>query len=410
VGSHGRRVLVYSLIALQATVGAGAQVGSRIYYDTLLSPPGTLTIVRRPPAAEYRKMQGRGWISSLPTYRADVEGPWQVDIRSCNLSSVDVTDRLSDLLQASFDSLTVWPARLPTGFDAPRIMELGKNPGLGIRTLHGQGVTGSGVGLAIIDQALLVDHREYQSRLRLYEEIDWQRGSPAQMHAPAVASIAVGENVGVAPDAELYFIATSMGGSGADGTYQYDLKTTARAIDRIVEVNRSLPAGRKIRVISISLGLNPDMRSFDLAKRAIDDAAREGIYTVYVSSDGFIGLGRQPLADPESSASYEPGQYWAPRWKGSDLAMLMVPMDSRCTASPTGSSDYVFYRTGGMSWAVPWIAGLYALACQVKPDITPQAFWEVARKTSVPAMTTYGGKAARFGSIIDPQAVVSALR
>ena len=44
-------------------------------------------------------------------------------------------------------------------------------------------------------------------------------------------------------------------------------------------------------------------------------------------------------------------------------------MDSRCTASPTGINDYVYYREGGMSWTVPYLAGLYALACQVNPDI-----------------------------------------
>jgi hypothetical protein len=50
-------------------------------------------------------------------------------------------------------------------------------------------------------------------------------------------------------------------------------------------------------------------------------------------------------------------------------------MDSRCTASPTGTEDYAFYREGGWSWCIPYIAGLYALACQVRPEITPEVFW-----------------------------------
>jgi hypothetical protein len=51
------------------------------------------------------------------------------------------------------------------------------------------------------------------------------------------------------------------------------------------------------------------------------------------------------------------------------------------TASPTGNDDYVFYSEGGWSWAVPYVAGLYALACQVKPDITPAVFWAKALET-----------------------------
>lgn len=58
-------------------------------------------------------------------------------------------------------------------------------------------------------------------------------------------------------------------------------------------------------------------------------------------------------------------------------------MDYRCIASPTGSSDYAVYPQGGLSWVMPYLAGTYALACQVKPDITPDEFWKVALETSV---------------------------
>lgn len=51
------------------------------------------------------------------------------------------------------------------------LMESGKNPGLGIRKLHKEGITGKGIGIAIIDQALLIDHVEYKEQLKMYEEI-----------------------------------------------------------------------------------------------------------------------------------------------------------------------------------------------------------------------------------------------
>ena len=37
--------------------------------------------------------------------------------------------------------------------------------------------------------------------------------------------------------------------------------------------------------------------------------------------------------------------------------------------------------TNGRSWGVPYLAGLYALACQVDPDITPDKFWSTALDT-----------------------------
>ena len=54
---------------------------------------------------------------------------------------------------------------------------------------------------------------------------------------------------------------------------------------------------------------------------------------------------------------------------------LLIPMDARTTASPTGNKDYVFYGMGGISWTAPYLAGVYALACQIDPKITPEKFW-----------------------------------
>lgn len=74
-------------------------------------------------------------------------------------------------------------------------------------------------------------------------------------------------------------------------------------------------------------------------------------------------------------------------------------MDSRCTASPTGADDYVFYREGGMSWSVPYVAGLYALACQVNPDITPEIFWTEALDTGDTISISDNQK---LGKIVNP--------
>lgn len=50
------------------------------------------------------------------------------------------------------------------------------------------------------------------------------------MHGSAVVSIAVGKNVGVAPEADLYYIAADF--------YRNDLYWVAEAIDRIMEIIR----------------------------------------------------------------------------------------------------------------------------------------------------------------------------
>ncbi len=168
-------------------------------------------------------------IAELPTYNPNSTSSFQIDLRHNNIRGTNVTDRLSDLLHANFDLSTVWPEKLPEGFDPAKIMELGKNPGLGVRQLQAKGVTGKGIGIAIIDQTLLPEHVEYKDQLRYYEELGPSTNQQmASVHGPAVASIAVGKNVGVAPEADLYFLCANW--KQVNG--QVDFAELAKAVDR----------------------------------------------------------------------------------------------------------------------------------------------------------------------------------
>ena len=85
-------------------------------------------------------------------------------------------------------------------------------------------------------------------------------------------------------------------------------------------------------------------------------------------------------------------------------------MDARTTASPTGFNDYAFYGEGGRSWSIPYIAGMYALAWQVDPGITPQEFWSKALQTGQTTQLVHNGKSYSFGVILDPQALIAAIQ
>lgn len=339
------------------------------------------------PPADYERRE----LEALPPVPPGPRQPFQVELLGYDLSKLDLKTRLADLLLADFDNRTKWPADLPAGFDPAAIMEMGKNPALGVRALHQQGITGKGVGIAIIDQGLLVDHVEYKDRLRLYEEIHCI-DAEAALHGSAVSSIAVGKTVGVAPDADLYYVAAS---SFLDESVQnqdqpnpqMDYAVIAKAIDRILEINRQLPKEKKIRVISISLGWMPGTCGYQEVTEAVERAKQEGVFVISTALESthglrFMGLGRDPQGDPDKPTSYSASSWYKIYLDLTPVQpMLLLPMDSRATASPTGVTDYAFYRTGGMSWAVPYVAGLYALACQVHPEVTPQQFWAKALET-----------------------------
>ena len=374
-------------------------------------------IVRQPDPADFTFLNAH---PSLPTYDPNSTNPFQDDFRNANMTRLDLSKSKEALMYADFDSKTQWPTadKMPADFDWQKIMETGKNPGLGMRYLHQKGITGRGVGIAIIDQTLLVDHVEYKDQLRIYEEeaILTDNLAEAQMHGPAVASIAVGKTVGVAPEADLYFIASGNCG-GSASIDDFDFSCMAKSVRRIIEINKGLPEGRKIRVLSMSIGWEPQNRGYKEITAAVNDAKAAGIFVVSSSLSqtyglNFNGLGRSPLTDPDEFTAYEPGLWWSNaffegKMKGQSL---MVPMDARTTASPTGADDYVYYRTGGWSWSIPYIAGTYALAAQVRPDITPEQFWKLALETGQTIQVQHGWRSYALGTILDPPALIAALQ
>jgi Subtilase family len=374
------------------------------------TPQPAALISRIPPVASW----GMGVKTAPPQYDPNSSDYWQVDLRTADISGVDLRQSLDALMNSNFDSQTKWPAsgQMPAGFDYQKIVALGINPGLGVRSLHEQGITGKGVSIAIIDQTLLVDHQEYAFRLRLYEETD-DRAIEATMHGAAVASIAVGKTVGVAPEANLYYIAS---GFCYDGK-EVDFSCLAASVRRVLEINRGLPEGQKIRVLSTEIGWGPQSKGYDAITQAAKEAKAAGLLFVSSSVEQthgfkFHGLGRDPLADPDKFESYVPGAFWAKDFYGGRrfTDRLLVPMDSRAVAGPHGRQDYAFYRMGGWSWATPYIAGMYALAVQVKPSITPDEFWSLALKTGRTIQLKHNGETIPFGPILDPVALIQALK
>lgn len=354
-------------------------------------------------------------ISELPD-ELDKSDCFCIDFRHHDLSDLDLENY--DLLEyATFDTGTIWPDTLPEDYDPQRIMELGENPGLGIRALHEEGIDGSGVNIAIIDSSLLLDHQEYEGRIMSYELIH-NLDETAQMHGTCVTSIAVGENVGVAPGAKVYYIASTFGNYTENGA-EIDISYMAESIKRVLEINEYLPEEEKIRVISISKGMDEGEKGYESVVEAIEEAKEQGVFVITCSPEvnyGFsiFGLGRDIFEDPDMIESYEPGilqQDWFEQSNGFDTDhVLMIPIDSRTYAFCTGTDAYTFQRQGGLSLTAPWLAGVYALCLQVNPDMTETEFIEAAFETGDVVSLSYNYKVYKFGTIINPEELVHSLQ
>jgi len=62
---------------------------------------------------------------------------------------------------------------------------------------------------------------------------------------------------------------------------------------------------------------------------------------------------------------------------------------------------YTYEIEGGMSWAVPYLAGVAALACQVDPEIKPARIVELWTATAT---------RTKAGPIVNPPGFIEAVR
>lgn len=310
-----------------------------------------------------------------------------------SIKDLDLTGEYDTLLKITFDTHTEWPSKdkLPKEFNPQEIIEIGKNPGLGIRDLHNQGITGQGINVAIIDQPLLLGHEEYKDKVVKYTAIECEDVGP-QMHGPAVASILVGKDCGVVPDASLYY--------WAEPSWKGDYIYRTTALDQIIEHNKNKPLNERIRIVSVSKGFSSDEDNLSGWKEKIKEAEESGIIVVHCSDEGnkgFFGIGCKLYEDRDNPLNYDICYFSDSKSFLKSKNLLYVPIDNRTTADFKGENDYTFWAQGGLSWGAPYLAGVIALGFQVNPNLEQEEIYQYLRETGIP----FNG-----GCIINPKAFI----
>lgn len=280
-----------------------------------------------------------------------------------DLGSKDLREISKEYLaNFTFDQNTKWPekSKLPEGFNPEKIFEMCKDPGLEVKELHEKGITGKGISVAVFDKPIFSSHQEFQDRMN-YIRIapEDEKKFKYHFHGIMCVSILAGKICGVAPDAEIYYFACP--DNDIEHSYYY-----SKAINKVIEINNSLPDEKKIRVISIS-------DSFDLRyKDALEKAEKEGITVIYSNFLGirnFLWGGASPFKDKDDPMNYEYADYCIENNVVREDS-IMIPGNYRTVASNIGKDGYLYNADGGFSSAIPYVVGLAALAWQVNEDLT----------------------------------------
>jgi hypothetical protein len=325
------------------------------------------------------------------------------DARGLYLDTLDLTPE--QLLDLTIDDTTILSEEQAAIIEKAKTN--GMNAGLNINSLHEQGITGKGVRIAIIDSAI-TDNPEFSDNI-LYNRNFAANVETSAYHGNAISSVAVGKDCGVAPDAELAFYSANT------------CSEQTKAIENVIIQNEEYKKNGEplISVISISCGFDTcdDYEQNYGALREMIAKAKEAGIAVITCDDKeeyqhFAGADRNPQANPDEVSSYRAdrfhrdGEWWNDRPDEVKDQTIFIPAEHRTVADDYDGLRYEG-AFGGASWTAPYIAGVFALAKQVKPDVTYEQFMEVVQKTADKMHNYDDGQ--YVGKLINPQGIINEL-
>ena len=298
-----------------------------------------------------------------PAALGDAE-PWSRYWAEPDTVNADLTHSPGLAYSLTVGNNTAFNGGLPAGYDLQGLIEWGKDPGLNVDILHAHGFTGGGAIIAYIDQGVL-PHPEYD---RENIHITNTGNYPLSMHGPAVLSLLAGESIGVAPDAEIYYL-------GCDSGDGYSQLHEADCLYRVIDLNETLPEGQKIRMVGFSDNISsgePYEQEFRAAAKACEEA---GIMVWFCGENGAVAF--LPWSDKN-----DPGSLAPEHWGGGHGAQVCFPSAGRTVACVFDPAHYVHYASGGLSWTMPYALGLYAIALSIDPGLTQTDLRTIARDTA----------------------------
>ena len=289
-------------------------------------------------------------------------GMWSINIPAgIVFDDMDWSDSAEVFKYLSFHPETfskTSPEHFPEGFDPMEVFEKGKTIGLGIDEAHNMGYTGSGINYAVIDSGF-PQHEGLN-----FTEYNVAPSSDPELlehyHGGACSYIAQQ----IAPGGNCYYYAQPNGGDM--GTYVIE---NLRAI---LEKNKTLPEGEKIRFVSMSMGLFGG----EEAQQLVKELEAQGVWVFYSGcpEDKTFGYTEKIdlNGDPDDFNNYQalmPGN-------------LYVNSGSRTVPDPSAPDAWRCDGMASQSWSIPVIAGYYTLACQADPTMTKERFMALAEATA----------------------------
>ncbi len=292
--------------------------------------------------------------------------------------------------------------------------------------LWANGLTGTGVGVAVIDSGVagdLVDFRGADGRSRVVTNVVTSAGAKKAGdglgHGTHVAGIIAGNSfnrspydplygdyVGVAPDANLVAV------KAADEQGNSTVLDVINGIQFVVDHKDQF----NIRVLNLSLSTDtPQSYRTDPLDAAVEYAWEKGIVVVAASGNRGSAAdavqyapGNDPFvisvggSDETGNSGKGSRAYWSSAGRtqdgfvkpdvmapGAHIVSTLAPNSAFQYLCPTCIVGGAYFKAGGTSMAAPVVAGAVALLLQAKPYLTPDQVKAALTATDKPIFGSY---------------------
>jgi len=250
--------------------------------------------------------------------------------------------------------------------DLDATLSYGVDPGLGVKVLHELGYTGGDVVIAYADQGIKQPfNEEYKDNIIEYHDLTEGKETDS-MHGASVLSLLCGTNIGTAPDAKVYFISYYT----MDNFSSYDL---GECLDEAMKINKGLDSKDQIKMIGYSNNVRDDLDGKEDFIKKIKEAEDSGIMVFFCGD--YVGGRFEKYSDKSNPDNLilELGDL--------NEGVAVVPESGRTTVVQNDEYQY-WLDDGGLSWTMPYMLGLYAIALGIDPTLTKDDIYQNVKDTN----------------------------
>lgn len=233
-----------------------------------------------------------------------------------------------------------------------------------IRKLHEKGIDGSGVNIAVIDFVFEIIPDELKECIVFHQNCKYDY--EIHFHGTTVATQIAGKNLGVAPKSNIYFYGTRQKGENII-IDDYD------ALCDIYEKNKN---GANIKIINISASKQRENEKYN---EIVNKLLEQGCYVIDSLDFGenFTSINKNPITGELYYSDFQIATMKDEKYN----EKIAIITGGKMTPLVTTEHDYLYCGQATYSWAIPKLVGFFALALQVKPELTYLEFIELAKLT-----------------------------